>query len=229
METGTFGMAPKNTAHFAWSKTETILQVHGVGPFTSTVVEPGYELIDKGIFALTSLLLPGRPTSSSPPDCFVLRINAKVSRDAGEGSVVGARCSPTNQITQDWVQSPNGERFWANASAIEATMTFSIQSQGFTERLPDREPPSNANGRACHEVERVRSQVHSGSGNLVRLPPSTGRGPGQNAGVPPSSPIINTVPRNDRRGLAQGRQKVAPVQGPEQAAWVASQIEQGTL
>ena len=100
METGTFGMAPKNMAHFAWSKTETILQVHGIGPFTSTVVEPVYELTDQGVFSLTSLLLPGRPTSSSPPDCFALRINAKVRGDAGEGTVVGARCSPTNQVTQ---------------------------------------------------------------------------------------------------------------------------------
>ena len=47
METGTFGMAPKNMEHFAWSKTETILQVHGIGPFTSTVVEPVYELTDR--------------------------------------------------------------------------------------------------------------------------------------------------------------------------------------
>jgi hypothetical protein len=110
METGTFGMVPKNMAHFAWSKTETILQVHGLGPFTSTVVEPVYELTEKGVFSLTSLLLPGRPTSSSPPDCFALRINARVRGDAGEGIIVGARCSPTNQITQYWVQRPNGER-----------------------------------------------------------------------------------------------------------------------
>jgi hypothetical protein len=60
-------MAPKNMAHFVWSKTETILQIHGIGPFASTVVEPVYELTDKGIFSLTSLLLPGSPTSSKPP------------------------------------------------------------------------------------------------------------------------------------------------------------------
>ena len=63
MDTGTFGIAPKNMAHFAWSKSETILQIHGIGPFSSTVVEPVYELNEKGIFSLTSLLLPGRPTS----------------------------------------------------------------------------------------------------------------------------------------------------------------------
>jgi hypothetical protein len=82
METGTFGMVPKNMVHFAWSKIETILQVHGIGPFTSTVVEPVYELTDKGVFSLTSLLLPGRPTSSSPPDCFALRIGDRDMHDA---------------------------------------------------------------------------------------------------------------------------------------------------
>ena len=96
METGTYGMAPTNMEHFAWSKTETILQVHGIGPFTSRVVEPVYELTDKGVFFLTSLLLPGRPTSSNPPDCFFLNVNDQVRGDAGEGRVVGARCSPTD-------------------------------------------------------------------------------------------------------------------------------------
>ena len=119
MDTGTFGIAPKNMAHFAWSKTETILQIHGIGPFTSTVVEPVYELTDRGIFLLTSLLLPGSPTSSSPPDCFALKVNAKVRGDAGEGIVVGARCSPSNQITQYWVQKADGERFWASFQELK--------------------------------------------------------------------------------------------------------------
>lgn len=106
-------MAPKNMAHFALSNTETILQVNGIGPFTSTVVEPVYELTDKGVFSLTSLLLPGHAVSSSPPKCFGLRINARVSGVVGAGRVVGARCSPTNQITEYWVQKSNGQRFWA--------------------------------------------------------------------------------------------------------------------
>jgi len=113
MEVGTFGMAPKGMAHFAWSKTETIVQVHGIGPFTSTVVDPVYELTEKGVFLLTSLLQPGTPTSSSPPDCFALKVNAPVRGGAGEGIVLGARCSPANQISEYWIRKPNGERFWA--------------------------------------------------------------------------------------------------------------------
>ena len=119
MDMGTFGIAPKNMAHFAWSKTETILQIHGIGPFSSAVVEPVYELTEKGVFSLTSLLMPGLPTLASPPDCFALKIHAKVRGEAGEGLVVGARCSPSNQITQYWVQKSNGERFWATFQELK--------------------------------------------------------------------------------------------------------------
>jgi hypothetical protein len=119
METGTFGIAPKNMAHFAWSKNDTILQIHGIGPFSAMVIEPVYELTEKGVFSLTSLLLPGTPTSSNPPDCFALKINAKVHGEYGEGIVVGARCSPSNQITQYWVQKANGERFWATFQELK--------------------------------------------------------------------------------------------------------------
>lgn len=116
---GTFGIAPRNMAHFAWSKTETILQIHGIGPFSSTVVEPVYELTEEGVFSLTSLLLPGTPTSSSPPDCFALKVNAEVRGESGEGIVVGARCSPSNRITQYWVQKANGERFWTTLQELK--------------------------------------------------------------------------------------------------------------
>jgi hypothetical protein len=78
-----------------------------------------YELTDKGMFLLTSLLLPGSPTSSSPADCFALKVNAKVRGEAGGGIVVGARCSPSNQITQYWVQKANGERFWASLQDLK--------------------------------------------------------------------------------------------------------------
>jgi hypothetical protein len=40
MELGSFGIAPKNMAHFGWSKTDTIEQVHGIGPFSSTLLDP---------------------------------------------------------------------------------------------------------------------------------------------------------------------------------------------
>src|SRR5262245_55697144 len=47
LDVGAYGLAPKGMAHFALSKTETTIQVHGVGPFASKLVDPLYELTDK--------------------------------------------------------------------------------------------------------------------------------------------------------------------------------------
>jgi len=37
---GTFGFWPAGTRHFAWMEGETILQLHGQGPWTVTYVDP---------------------------------------------------------------------------------------------------------------------------------------------------------------------------------------------
>lgn len=113
VELGAFTIGPKNMPHFAWSKVETTLHVYGIGPFSTKLVDPAYELTGEGTFLLTSLLQPGTPTHSSPPDCFALRIGSRVRGTEGEGVVVGARCSPANHITQYWIQKTSGDRFWA--------------------------------------------------------------------------------------------------------------------
>ena len=106
--------------YFATLRVLSVSAIRPQLPFSSSVVEPVYELTTNGVFLLTSLLMPGRPTSASPPDCFALRMNEKVGGEAGEGLVVGARCSPSNQITQYWVQKSNGERFWATFQELKA-------------------------------------------------------------------------------------------------------------
>jgi len=120
LELGAFGFGPKNMAHFAWSKTETTIHVYGIGPFSTKLIDPVYELTGDGTYLLTSLLKPGTPTDSSPPDCFALRIGARVKGAGGEGAVVGARCSPANHITQYWIQKTNGDRFWARLEEVKA-------------------------------------------------------------------------------------------------------------
>lgn len=40
MPAGTFGFWPPEMRHFAWAKGETILQLHGTGPWTITYVDP---------------------------------------------------------------------------------------------------------------------------------------------------------------------------------------------
>lgn len=112
MELGTYGLVQKKMAHFALSKTETILQVHGIGPFTTHWVAPMYELTDKGVLLETSAAEPGRPTPASPPGCFDLKLGARVRGGYGEGVVIAAQCTP-GQLTQYRIEKPDGERFWA--------------------------------------------------------------------------------------------------------------------
>jgi hypothetical protein len=117
MEVGTYGLVPSKMAHFALSKTDTIIQVHGVGPFTTRWVVPMYELTDKGILLETSAAEPGRPTPTSPPGCFVLKLGTRVRGSYGEGVVIGAQCTP-GQLTQYRVEKPDGDHFWAQRDEL---------------------------------------------------------------------------------------------------------------
>jgi hypothetical protein len=118
MKVGDYAIVPKGMPHFGYAKTDMIQQVHGIGPFQSTLVDPVYQLTNRGVLLLTSLLFPGTPTSASPPDCFVLKLDDRVRGDLGEGDVVGARCSPANKLTQYWIQKGNDERFWATREGL---------------------------------------------------------------------------------------------------------------
>jgi hypothetical protein len=118
MELGAFGFVPKKMEHFGYAKVESILQVHGIGPFVNVPIDPVYELTDKGVLSKPSLVRPGVPTSSSPPGCFTLKMGEHVRGARGEGIVVGALCSPANQFTQYWIRQSSSERFWATAREL---------------------------------------------------------------------------------------------------------------
>jgi hypothetical protein len=117
MEVGTFGRSPKKMAHFALSKTYTIIQVHGIGPFTTQWVVPIYKLTDKGVFLETSAAEPSHPAPTSPPGCFVLKLGDRVRGSSGEGVVVEAQCTP-GQLTQYRVEKQNGDHFWAQRDEL---------------------------------------------------------------------------------------------------------------
>src|SRR5216684_250607 len=116
MEVGTYGLVPKKMAHFALSKTDTIIQVHGVGPFTTQWVVPIHKLTDKGVLLETSAAEPGHPTPTSPP-CFVLKLGTRVQGSYGEGVVVEAQCTP-GQLTQYRVEKPDTDHFWAQRDEL---------------------------------------------------------------------------------------------------------------
>ena len=119
MEVGDYGFAAKQMTHFALSKSDTIIQVHGIGPFTTQWVVPVYELTDKGVLLKTSASDPGRPTPTNPDGCFILKLGTPVRGSYGEGVVVGAQCTP-GELTQYRVEKRDGERFWAQRDELNA-------------------------------------------------------------------------------------------------------------
>jgi hypothetical protein len=60
-------------AHFALSKTETIIQVHGIGPFVVSYVDLIYVLRDQGIGLVRTGGKIEKPEEPIPSDCFRLR------------------------------------------------------------------------------------------------------------------------------------------------------------
>ena len=48
MPVGTYGMVAKTMAHFGWSRGETIIQVHGIGPFKQLFVDPVTRITQTG-------------------------------------------------------------------------------------------------------------------------------------------------------------------------------------
>ena len=117
MEMGGYGLVGKKMAHFAFSKTDAVVQVHGIGPFTTTWVTPNYELTDHGVLLSTSANLPGSPTSTVPSDCFALKLGTHARGALGEGVIVGAQCTP-GQFTQYRIEKADGELFWAQREEL---------------------------------------------------------------------------------------------------------------
>jgi len=112
MEVGTYGLVAKKMAHFGFSRTEAIVQVHGIGPFTTTWITPLYALTEAGVLLSTSAADRGRPTSTFPAGCFDMKLGSHTSGTHGEGVVIGAECTP-GQLTQYRIREQTGEVFWA--------------------------------------------------------------------------------------------------------------------
>jgi len=122
MEPGDFGFAGHGMAHFALSKTDSIIQVHGIGPFRVKWVIPLYELSDKGVLLIETAEDPGRAPTSVPKDCFALNIGTRVRGSYGEGTLIGAQCTPA-ELTQYRVQKQDGARFWAQKADLDVLKT----------------------------------------------------------------------------------------------------------
>ena len=134
MEVGDYGFVSKKMAHFALSKTYTIIQVHGIGPFMTQWIVPVYELTDKGVLMKTGAEDPGRLTPTSSDGCFDLNLGTSVRGSYGEGVVVGAQCTPS-ELTQYRIEKSDGEWFWAQRDELKTRgalgeASFRIEATG---------------------------------------------------------------------------------------------------
>jgi Cupin len=105
MNVGDYTLLPKKMAHFGWSRTECIVQVHGIGPFQIIPASPeehlsGWKNTPEGWIR--------DPQAAS---FFKFRFNDRVRSKRGEGVIVWGIHSEKSQFTQYRIQKNNGEPF----------------------------------------------------------------------------------------------------------------------
>jgi len=101
MPVGTYGVAPKRMPHFAWSRGETIIQIHGMGPFAQNFMEP-----------------PVHITANASE--FKFRMGQKVLSEKGIGVIADALKSPKQNLTQYEIQIDGHGHFWSVEESLRA-------------------------------------------------------------------------------------------------------------
>ncbi len=115
MKVGDYALVPREMRHFAWSKTETIIQVHSIGPF-KLILDDSWEMLAGWIHTPDDRVLPDPQVVSS----FKFSLNDRVRSKRGEGLIVGALHSVKNKITEYNVQKDDGERFFESEDELSA-------------------------------------------------------------------------------------------------------------
>jgi len=144
MNVGDYALVPKHTRHFAWSKTGTIIQVHGIGPFQIMPVDE-WDLLGGG--RIPSGIPTVQPFQTA--SFFHYKIGDRIRSKAGEGVVVGGVRSSQNNITQYNIQTDDGQRSYALEEDLTATpMTETVRAavltgewQGTIHGLPGGDAP----------------------------------------------------------------------------------------
>ncbi len=105
LNVGDYTFLPKKMPHFGWSRTDCVVQVHGIGPFQIIPASPeehlsGWKNTPDG------WVRDPRATSF-----FKFRFNDRVRSKRGEGVIVWGMHSEKSQFTQYRIQKENGEPF----------------------------------------------------------------------------------------------------------------------
>src|SRR5215831_2621252 len=115
MNVGDYILIPKKMHHFAWSKTETIIQVHGIGPFKIIPVDT-WEFLGGGKLTSNHHTVEDSQNAS----LFRFKVGTRVKSQRGEGVVVEGVHSKENNRTQYDIQTENGQRFYESEEDLTA-------------------------------------------------------------------------------------------------------------
>ena len=115
MNVGDYALVPKKMSHFIWSKTETIIQVHGIGPFQQINTDAQQSLSGWTVDPEKGLVRD--PQSAS---YFKFKLNDRVRSERGEGVICYGQHSGKNRITQYTVQTDDGGRFFETEEQLSA-------------------------------------------------------------------------------------------------------------
>ncbi len=107
LNVGDYALVPKEMPHFAWSKTDTIIQIHGIGPFRQINTDAQQSLTG---WTLDPQQGPVRDPRAAA--YFKYKLNDRVRSARGEGVITYGQHSEKNKITQYTVQMDNGGRFF---------------------------------------------------------------------------------------------------------------------
>ncbi len=103
MHVGDYGFVPKKMLHFAWSRGETVIQVHGISPFE--ILPPAGE---KWI----SL------SDSRSASVFKYKRSDRVQSPKGEGVILDGFSARKGGVIQYRIQRADGTIYWAEQSDI---------------------------------------------------------------------------------------------------------------
>jgi hypothetical protein len=133
MKPGDYGLVPKKMMHFAWSEGETVIQVHGIGPFQvlPAADDEWLRLTDNGVtemrgrlsndpFSLQEYLSRWKePVEVAAASVFKYKRNDRVRASKGEGVIIGGGYSRTSNLAQYRIQRADGSIFWAVESDLQ--------------------------------------------------------------------------------------------------------------
>jgi hypothetical protein len=111
MPVGTYGVVPKAMPHFAWSRGETIIQVHGVGPFKQFFVDQ-----------------ISRITETDAERYFKYKVGDRMISLKGPGVITNGYRSP--KLVQYQLKRDNAGLYWGRSEAVATRAVILCASGG---------------------------------------------------------------------------------------------------